>query len=85
MVEESLRWVHDQDEVLSLGLRGMVTSNNIVRIHPSIEALQVALSYGSALVYGTRVSGLDASRRVMGEQRQLESKRKGDVTPQPRS
>ena len=49
------RIVNDFARGLGLGLRGMLTTNRIVRIHPSVEALQVALSYAdyiSALLRG---------------------------------
>ena len=62
------RIVNDFARGLGLGLRGMLTSNRIVRIHPSVEALQVALSYGSTLVYGERVGGVDERRDILGTQ-----------------
>ena len=62
------RIVNDFARGLGLGLRGMLTTNRIVRIHPSVEALQVALSYGSTLVYGVRVGGVDERRVILGKQ-----------------
>ena len=62
------RIVNDFARGLGLGLRGMLTTNRIVRIHPSVEALQVALSYGSTLVYGVRVGGVDERRVILGTQ-----------------
>ena len=90
------RIVNDFARGLGLGLRGMLTTNRIVRIHPSlglglglglanpnpnpnpnpiqvrihpsVEALQVALSYGSTLVYGVRVGGVDERRVILGAQ-----------------
>jgi predicted NAD/FAD-binding protein len=46
---------------LSLGLsRGMLgTDRKIVRVHPSIDALQLALAYGSELVCDTRIKGIE--------------------------
>ena len=60
--------VNDFARGLGLGLRGMLTSNRIVRIHPSVEALQVALSYGATLTYGVRVGGIDEQRDILGTQ-----------------
>ena len=62
------RIVNDFARGLGLGLRGMLTSNRIVRIHPSVEALQVALSYGATLLYGVRVGGVDGRRDILGTQ-----------------
>jgi predicted NAD/FAD-binding protein len=46
---------------LSLGLSGgmLGTDRKIVRVHPSIDALQLALSYGSELVCDTPIQGIE--------------------------
>jgi len=62
------RIVLDFARGLGLGLRGMLTTNNVVRIHPSVEALQIALSYGATLVYGVRVGGVDERRVILDTQ-----------------
>ena len=49
------RIVNDFARGLGLGLRGMLTTNRIVRIHPSVEALQVRVRVGVGVGVGVRV------------------------------
>ena len=53
---------------LSLNLTGgmLGASRKIVRVHPSIDALQLALSYGSELVCDTRIKGIEVSSSEKG-------------------
>ena len=39
----------------------------IVRIYPSIDALQLAMAYGSELVVGNKISNINADRTILGE------------------
>ena len=43
------------------------TGPKIVRIYPSIDALQLAMAYGSELVVGNYITNVNSSRTILGE------------------